>query len=188
MEGQVVGGRRGSQRLLLGTAAACVFGTVLAAWTLNGRTTPERVAEPPRSASSAPTDSSTSSSGPSSSGAGLPRTGANGFPSNFPIGGSNVLNIKTGATHRVTLVATSDSSILRLLYYVRGGNPQEGRYTEVSSPVTISTIGHGGGPIAEIWMQSGIYAHVVSCSITVDGYVRSTDTARGPHNVAICIA
>ena len=59
---------------------------------------------------------------------------------------------------------------------------------QVAGRPEVAVVSNGGGPIAEIWMQSGIYAHVVSCSISVDGYVRSTDTARGPHNVAICIA
>jgi hypothetical protein len=186
--------RRKLNRWLPAVVAVAAFIVALVAWTLNGRVSPDHVNAGPDSAvpsvSGAPSSTASSPAPATSSGSRSPGTDAGGFPTNLPLNGSNVVDVHSGAPHRVTIEATSDSSILRLLFYVRGGSPSSGRYTGVASPVRISTIGHEGtsGPIAEIWMQSSLYAHTITCTITVDGYVRSTQSARGPHNVAVCIA
>lgn len=188
--------RRRLNRYIPGVVAAVVFVVILAAWTLSGRTAKDDIhVNKPNASTSGPagaTGSSTGSSGSARAGSGStsPGTDAGGFPTNLPLNGTNVVDVHGGAQHQVTIRATSDSSILRLLFYIRGGHPSSGRYTGVTSPVEVSTVGREGssGPIAEVWMQSSLYAHTVTCSITVDGTVRATQTAKGPHNVAICIA
>ena len=183
---------RNLRRWLPAIVILAIFAVVLVIWTVPGQVSPDHIqANTPRSSGpSGPDSSASSATSPSGSSSHAPGTDAGGFPTNLPLNGSNVVDVRTGAPHRVTIEATSNTSIRRLLFYIRGGTPSTGRYTGVASPVRVSTIGREGasGPIAEVWMQSSIYADVVSCTITVDGTVRSTNTAKGPYNVAICIA
>ena len=171
-------------------AVLAAFAVVLALWTFTGRVSPDKVDASQRSSASSDLPPGESPSHPpSSSPDASPSSGSSPAPTDLPLNGQNTVDITTGAQHQVTITASSDTAIWRLLFYVRGGKPNSGHYTEVHSPVRVSTVGRAdNGPIAEVWMQASVYATQVSCSISVDGRVRSTDTARGPHNVAICIA
>lgn len=145
-----------------------------------------------------PTGSATTSPGGSGSAARSPgapssttrlATGSNDpFPELLlPRTGSRTDINGASDVHRVVLTAASDEPILELRYRVTGGHPKDVHRTEVRSPVRVVTVAHGNGLVAEIGVRAGETATRVSCSISVDGKLRQSHTAKGPFAVAVCI-
>jgi hypothetical protein len=190
--------RRRLRRVLPVGLVVAAFVLALSAWVLSGRTKPDdagaiQPASPGASAlGTIPTAPITGpATGTATSGTSTVSPGARSTvvpPGSLTLPGGSTVDVQSGSAHRVTINVESDSSIHILMFLVRGGNPAQGKYTQVRSPVTISTIGHGDGLLAEAWVQSSIYATTTSCTITIDGTVRSHHTASGPYNVAVCIA
>lgn len=89
--------------------------------------------------------------------------------------------------HQVTIEASSDATILALRFGIRGGSPSTAAYTNVPSPLHVISPARGNGVLAVVQVQASLSARQVTCSITVDGVVRSEDTATGPHSVAVCV-
>lgn len=90
--------------------------------------------------------------------------------------------------HQVTIRATSDTTILTFRYGIRDGQPPTGTYHGIRSPVTINSPARGNGVLAVVQVQASLYATVVACSVSIDGVLRSHNSAKGPHAVAVCVA
>jgi hypothetical protein len=90
--------------------------------------------------------------------------------------------------HQITLIATSDTTILQVRYGIRGGKPGTGHYTGVASPLRVLSPARGNGVLAVLQVQSSYYAKGVGCSIYVDGVLRSHNYAKGAITVATCVA
>jgi hypothetical protein len=90
--------------------------------------------------------------------------------------------------HQVTIRASSDTTILTFRYGIRGGKPPTGEYHGIRAPVTINSPARGNGVLAVVQVQASLYAKGVECAILIDGVLRSHNSAKGPHSVAVCVA
>jgi hypothetical protein len=90
--------------------------------------------------------------------------------------------------HQITLIATSDTTILQVRFGIRGGDPARGHYTGVASPLRVLSPARGNGVLAVLQVQSSYYAKGAGCSIYVDGILRSHNYSKGAITVATCVA
>jgi hypothetical protein len=176
--------RRRRGPLLASLAVLAVFAIALVLWVGN-------LSDP-----AAPHHSRAGASGPSASPSRSPSKGvtsaaagsgvsadARGLP--LPPFSSDISGVAHG-THAVTLRASSDATLLQLAYAVRGGHPASSYLTYVKSPMSITTVAHGDGVVAEIAVQASPTATSISCSVTVDG-VTTTRAAKGGYAVVLCM-
>lgn len=90
-------------------------------------------------------------------------------------------------THRVTMSAQSDQSILVLGYLVpTSKDASYGRVREPGRSWSRSTTVYGPPDYAQIFLQSGPNATTISCTVTVDGRVTEQRTATGPYAQLFC--
>lgn len=128
--------------------------------------------------------SGTPKSGVHSSAVPLAGSGAGLLP---PLPESTDINPGPHGQHSVTISASSDKTILRMAYYIRGGTPAYNQGTYIKSPMSVTTIGTGDGLIAEIAVQASPGSKTISCQISVDGKITSHRTVTGSYAVAFCI-
>jgi hypothetical protein len=178
--------RRRRRQVLATAAVVAVFLVALIAWVGNpfGKgpsvpTTERGTATPDTSSSASPTTGA-----PSTSIIPAITSLSNGLP---PLPLSTDINGADHGHHVVTVSSTSDQNILALVYYVRGGQPESASYTFLKSPMSVTTPGTGDGLIAEIGAQAGPDATQVTCTVSVDGKVTASNTAKGPYGVAFCV-
>ena len=88
--------------------------------------------------------------------------------------------------HAVTMTVTSDASILQLGYRVAYGKSSKRVAYQVQSPVRVQAVGRGYGLVAVIAAQASPYATYLTCTVTVDGTVRTHRTVRGGFQVVVC--
>jgi hypothetical protein len=122
----------------------------------------------------------------SSSGGGK-NSGITGLPPLPNLSAGNDVTEEQGR-HQVTIRAASDTTILTFRYGIRGGKPATGEFHGIRSPVTVNSPARGNGVLAVVQVQASLYASEVQCAIFVDGALRSHNSAKGPHSVAVCVA
>jgi hypothetical protein len=175
----------------IGVLCAVAFVAVLAVWVGRQPGGSGNVAIPSstpfpslsQSISAAPSPSDASGSGGSSKNtAALPDLPA------LPSLTSGIDISREQGRHQVTLIATSDTTILQVRYGIRGGKPPSGHYVGVASPLRVLSPARGNGVLAVLQVQSSYYAKGAGCFIYVDGILRSHSYAKGPITVATCVA
>lgn len=92
----------------------------------------------------------------------------------------------SSVVHKVTFRATSDGPVGVVGYVVRRGKIEGA--DSASTSWSLSRDVRGPRPVAQMAVQVKGTPSYVKCSISVDGKVWSSYTARGTNNVVICTA
>ena len=179
--------RKQRRQLILVTTVLVVFVVVLAVWVGNptdGHETALGVTSSP-STTAGPTllangPLPTSSAPPVGSGTAAAPEGA-ALP---PVSGIQVYG---PGIHHVVLTVTSNSTIAEVGWGFRNGRNGGKRYA-VGNRFELSEDVEGGAPLAIVGGQVAYYGSELTCSISVDGTVRNTETVHGAFHVAVCIA
>jgi hypothetical protein len=90
-------------------------------------------------------------------------------------------------THLVVLTVTSNSTLAAVGYEFRNGK-NGGTKRVGSKSYTISEEVEGGAPLAIVAGQVAYYGTEATCTITVDGTLRTTRTSHGAYSVVVCTA
>lgn len=109
-----------------------------------------------------------------------PATLAKNLKNGDPFGAGGTDN----SVHTVTLTFTSDGAAY-LGYKLRGGQ-SDAKVVSKSYSVTRSV--HGPLPVAYVVVQALSNATYATCTITIDGAVTNSETAKGRYNVIGCIS
>lgn len=126
---------------------------------------------------------------------GKPGKDGNGPLVNDPVGQlrnmlpDNPLNhLATGQLHDVTVSASSPTAIPVLGYLVPTGlGAAYGSLNGRSRPWSLHQQALGKGYLAAIFIQAGKTGAPVTCTVTVDGRVTSSQTTSGPYGRAVCL-
>jgi hypothetical protein len=155
---------------------------------------PKGLADPGTSAPSLlqPTDGASTgpSSSPSGSVSGSATAGATSVPDvlSGALPGSSLVADPNGLPkHSVQIKVTSDGTIAAVGYLVAYGKPSRYKGQFLKSPFVAVTTGRSNGVVAEVGAQAASDATYVTCTITVDGAVRSTHTNHGAYSFAVCV-
>jgi Tfp pilus assembly protein PilW len=190
--------RRSYRMALLACALVAAFVLSLMAWVGHAPATGDgggagapAVALPTPSAPAATTSrpAATSTARPSSPAAAL--TGAP--PASDLLGKVPSLGSSTDArnggvpSRRVKLVVSSDALIAALGYKIAKGRPAEFSKQWLESPVTVTTVGYSRGLVAAALAESGPNATYVTCTLYVDGILRSQHTVHGQYKFTACL-
>lgn len=181
--------RRTNRRLrmvILACLLAAAFIFALAKWA-GGPPSHRDFAAPPSgisqsgAPSSAPTAhaSSTDSSAPPDELSKLLRTGLPGTSITADPGGLPVRS--------VSMRVTSDKVIAGVGYLVAHGDPPNYEAHWVTSPFTVTTTGRSASLVAFLAAQAAPNASYITCTLIVDGVVKSQRTVHGGYKVTACI-
>lgn len=176
---------------LLACLLVAVYAVVLVTWVGNQPATPKVAGLPPAganpivsppAASNAPSVSPSGRSSGAAPGNGITSRLSQGLPKSVLDADPNGL-----PRRRVQIRVTSDGTIAGLGYIVAHGHPARYNGYWLKSPVYVSTVGRSGTLVAFVVAQAGPDASYVTCTLTVDGVVRSQHTAHGAYQSAACI-
>lgn len=177
------------------TAVLAVFAVALTLWVsgLAGDPGSDRTARPLPHTPSAPPSSATGSPQPATapvapSGGLLTGGSAFGGLSAFPSPLATDIRTSGPGFHTVILEASSDKAIGTVAYQLRGKTKQAVVNHWVASPMFLSDRIQGPGPLAALAVQVAPDAASATCKIIIDGVLASTQTARGPFRVVMCLA
>jgi hypothetical protein len=179
---------RKSKLVLLGCALVVIYALALVSWA-GKKPHHDAVALPRVSATpSAQAPSSVPGSGsPSPSGSAKPGKlsdllGAGNLPD------SSLTDDPSGLPrHSVRIEVTSDGYIEVVGYKVLHGDPPEYGKSWVKSPFIAVTSGRSGGAVAYVVAESASNASHITCTLSVDGTVRSTHTVQGANKFTACL-
>lgn len=177
--------------------AVCVaFVAALVTWTKSADTSDPSVdlgAATSNSTSSAPAVTVTPATGTadaararSTPSAGAPTGSSAGTPTLPDLPQSTDVNVNLLPQHAVVITIVSDEPIAFVGYRVANGRPGKKAISWPQSPVRIHTVGRGTGTMAAVIAQAGPYATALTCSVSVDGKVRSTQTVTAAYRVVYC--
>jgi hypothetical protein len=168
------------------------YAAVFLAWTRGSNGNDD--ANLPKGAGALPTDAGLFGLTPPASSPATTGSGAASSPGgpvkslNLPdLPQSSNINGAAAPRHSVVITITSDRAILRAGYAVKGAKPDRHSATNVQSPLRVVTVGRGYGAMAVVGAQSSPGAKSLTCTIAVDGLVRSSRTVHGGWTVAICL-
>jgi len=175
--------------LLVSGVGLALFVLVLVLWVGSAPARPsiDAGAAPPSStggvgtqapSSTAPSSGSTSPSGPGS---------LNDLLKNNPLAAANTPDAGGLPTYDVQIVVTSDARIARFGYYVVYGNPTQYSANWLNTPLVINTQGRSAGLVAFAAAQAAPDATYITCTLKVNGVVKSTRTVHGGYRVTACI-
>jgi hypothetical protein len=124
-----------------------------------------------------------------------PSTGSSTGAASGPLGGllgqsfPNSLSANPGGLpyHSIRIEITSDGEIAAFGYLVAYGHPSRYVANWLKSPVVVDTSGRSGGIVADVGAQAASNATYVTCTLTIDGAVRSQHTAHGPYSFTVCL-
>jgi hypothetical protein len=190
--------RRRKRPLLQFVSVLAVFGVVLLLWVghqVGGDATdkyPSGLGDPSSTGTQSPSATPAARRSTATPGVGFPALSL----------GTNIAAGQHG-THVVTFSVTSDATIYKVAYVVANGPipagakcswtsstagcPKTAGYTYVKSPVTVTTEAHGDMQfVAAIGAQAGPTAHTITVTLTVDGRVACSRTAKDAYAVVVC--
>jgi len=176
--------RRRRKQLMIVSALLILFVVVLAVWVGNpnsGHNKPEVQAHfTPTPTPTSPTETAAL---PTPSSSGGPSTAGGGIPSLPPVSGVQVYG---PGVHTVTITVSSNSTLAGVGWAFRNG--KNGKKTPGTSGkyFTLTTNVEGGAPLAIVGGQVAYYGSVATCTITVDGTLRTTQTVHGAYHVVVC--
>lgn len=87
----------------------------------------------------------------------------------------------------VTMRVTSDTVIAGVGYVVAHGDPPRYEAHWLKSPFTVSTTGRSASLVAFLAAQAAPNATYITCTLIIDGVVKSQRTVRGGYKVTACI-
>ena len=179
--------RRRRKQLILVSALLVLFVAVLAVWVGNpgsGHKTPEVKAT--FSPTPTPTETLTDA---------LPTPTPTPTPTVTPTGGAGGVTLPPvsgvqvygAGTHTVVVRITSNSTLAAVGYGFRNGKNGGTKHVGAKS-FTITEQVEGGAPLAIAAGQVAYYGSEATCTITVDGTLRTTQTVHGAYHVVVCTA
>jgi hypothetical protein len=89
--------------------------------------------------------------------------------------------------HTVVVRITSNSTLLAVGYVFRNGK-KGGEKRAAAKSYTVTEQVEGGAPLAIAAGQVAYYGTEATCTITVDGTLRTTKTVHGAYHVVVCAA
>ena len=123
---------------------------------------------------------------------GGPTTGATPTPSatgtSVNFGGTNIgfgTGFGTPGPHTVILTIKSNAELASVEYLVPTAH-KSGIVKYVNPPFTLTVTANGPGILAAVAAQASAGSTSISCTIDVDGSVRTTRAIAGPYRVVLC--
>jgi hypothetical protein len=87
----------------------------------------------------------------------------------------------------VRIEVTSEGEIAAFAYKVANGDPARYAANWLQSPIVVVNTGRSGGLVAAMIAEVGPTATYVTCTVTVDGVVRSRNTVHGAYKFTACL-
>jgi hypothetical protein len=100
-----------------------------------------------------------------------------------PVSGVQVYG---AGVHTVVLRVTSNSTLSAVGWAFRNG--KNGKKQAAGKTFTLTEEVQGGAPLAILGAQVAYYGTEATCTITVDGTLRTTKTVHGAYSVVVCTA
>jgi len=176
--------RRRRKQLIVVSALLVLFVVLLAVWVGNpnsGHNKPEVQAHfTPTPTPTTPTETAAL---PTPTPSGHPSTGGGGIPSLPPVSG---VQLYGPGVHVVTITVSSNSTLAGVGWAFRNGKNGKKSPGTTGKFFTLTTNVEGGAPLAIVGGQVAYYGTQATCTITVDGTLRTTQTVHGAYHVVVC--